>query len=208
MNLNLSTKTQIDQSFPSERKTSMRFSVVEILFLIFAFGLFCWFVIIPKNKALSTAVGRLEIAKEEQKKAESNLKSLEDSVKVLGEHQVDIANLDEALPLDSRSTKLYILFDSLAQSSGVTVGEISIVDKGETVYANNKDLENNPFKVKRNLKKFSGSIYVLGSYEQLQAFLNQLEQSGRITNVVGIEIGREQESKLSLRATIEAYSYE
>jgi Tfp pilus assembly protein PilO len=103
---------------------------------------------------------------------------------------------------------LYILLDSLTQSSGVTVGEISIVDKGEAIYANDKNLASDPYKVKRNLRKFSGSLYVLGSYDQLQTFLNQLEQSGRIINITGIEIGREQEGRLSLRATIEAYSYE
>lgn len=208
MSLNISSKIQTNSNYPPLQKKTTQFSILEVIFLFFVLALFYWFVVMPKANLLKSALSQLEIKKEEQNKAENNLKNIQESIRVLGAHQKDIIKLDEALPLDSRNTKLYILIDSLAQSSGVTIGDINIVDTGEIIYADNKELIKDPFKAKRSLKKFTGNIHVLGSYEQLQGFLNQMEESGRIINVNSIEIGREQEGVLSLRAIIEAYSYE
>ncbi len=144
MNLNLSTKTQIGQSFPSERKTSMRFSVVEILFLIFAFGLFCWFVIIPKNKALNTAVGRLEIAKEEQKKAQTTkdfvqLAEIRDTILVLKD-----GSLRSIVEISSTNFELKSADEQTAIIQGFQ-GFLNSIDFPLQILVNSRKLDIGPY---------------------------------------------------------------
>jgi Tfp pilus assembly protein PilO len=72
----------------------------------------------------------------------------------------------------------------------------------------NKERISNPYAAERSLKKVSGSIYVTGTFDQLEAFIKKVETNARIINILGLELNQAADDKLSLKCTLETYYYE
>ena len=188
--------------------SKLQFTITEVIFLLILIGLFYWFVVQPKTASVKAQNEQLSQANLEKEQIQKNLADLNKSITVLESNQTDIKYLDEALPLDSRSTKPQILVESLAASAGVTVNTVNFQPEGDVIYATDKEAAANPYAAKRSLKKLMGNIYVTGNFQQLETFLQKIEDSGRIMNIQSLDMASEQAGLLSLKLNLEAYSYE
>lgn len=188
---------------------AMQHSVFEIILLVIVAGLFYWFIVAPKQVKVNAMQNQGSSLEADFNSLEQNEKKFNQAIADMKAHKDDIADLDEALPLDNRATKLQIALGSLTQSSGMVVGDISIAYKNDGVTAGNKDLLANPYKNARKLQRMTTSLDVTGTYDQFQGLLQKLEQSGRILTITGVEIvPTQQNGLLNFKVTLEAYYYE
>jgi Tfp pilus assembly protein PilO len=93
----------------------------------------------------------------------------------------------------------------LAQSVGVTIGDITVAAKGDNDWAGDKALLADPFAATRSVQELSGTVYVLGNLDQLTAFLQKIESSGRIIDVSAVSVDPGPEGSLGLRLTVDGY---
>ncbi len=182
-----------------------RAPLFEAVLLIIVCALFTWFILLPKVSALSEKRDNLDKLKLESGKIADSLAKFQLLVKNVEDHPKEISDLDYALPLDGKITHLQSLLETLAQSVGVTIGDITVAAKGDNVWAGDKQLLANPFGSPRTLQKMNGTIYVLGNLDQLSAFLKKIENSGRIVDVSAIAVDPGPAGSLGLRLTIDAY---
>ncbi len=202
MNINFSKPAAALQG-----RTAFRNPFVEIGLLVIISLLLVWFVILPKKNQGDEKRRELTKIKEEQKLIAGKLDTLRELAKSLQSHQNEIADLDKALPLDGKSLRLNLLIDAFARSSGVTLGNINLSGKPNGVVAGDKDLLKDVFAPKRELQKLSGTVYVIGSLNQLTAFLRKLETSGRLIDVTDLSLDSGTEGNLNMKLSITAYYF-
>ncbi len=184
-----------------------RFSIVETFLLIVVIGLFSWFILLPKKAAVQTRENELKDLVNQQQSIASKVSTLKGLIAQLESHQKQVSYLDEALPLEGRTSKLQILLNSITASAGVTVGDMNIMSDSEQVFATNTDTAQESFKASRSLKKLTANVYVIGTYEQLKAFLEKVEETGRILDIVSLDLGASQDNQLDLRLVVTSYYY-
>lgn len=206
MDLNLS-KSFPKYNSPTVAAPKSRSSLEVVLLLIIAV-LFYLFLLQPKTEQLTDRKATVAKLTEDKRKAEQNKKQLESMVSQLKKHQADVVKLDEALPLDSRVSKVYLLLEDLAQKSAMTVSNLSVSGADGRVVAGNQQVIEEPYKIQRKLQKFSITMSVTGSFEQFLELLNRLETSGRILNVTSVDVIASTDTKLDFSLTMETYSYE
>lgn len=195
----------VNLSMPPEMKNYKNFLVEGVLLLI-AGVLFFWFVILPKQAEVQKRQDALTKIEAEEVKMADSLAKLQAMVKQLQTSSKEISQLDQAIPLDSKTPKFQILLEGMANSVGLTIGGISIsTTKNDNIWAGDKELLAKPFAAKRSLQKISGSIYVIGSYEQLKTFLNKLETSGRIINITSIGMDAGADNTLNLKLGFDSF---
>ncbi len=196
----------INISLPPQMQTS-RNSLFEVVLLVVACGLFSWFLIFPKKAQVAIKEANLEKYKTEQSKMASNLDNLDRLIKQLKNSSQEVKKLDDALPLNGKTINLRLLMEKLAADSGVVLGDVSVAGKSGDVVAGNTQLLQAPFAVDRTLQKLVGSVFVIGNFTQLEAFLKKVEGTGRIIQVTSAEISSAQSNALSLQLGIEAYYF-
>jgi len=126
-------------------------------------------------------------------------------IQTLNSSSNQVADLDQALPLDGNTVNLQILINSLAQSVGVAVTDVEVSGQPNTVVAGDKALLSDPYGATRTLQTLAGNLSVTGSFAQLQAFLQKLETSARLIDVTDLEMDAAAGGNLSLRLGINAY---
>jgi Tfp pilus assembly protein PilO len=117
----------------------------------------------------------------------------------------EIAELDTAMPLNDNILRAQAYIENMAQSVNVTVSSINISGNTDAVWAGNKDVLSDPFKVSRTLQKVSGSIVVSGTYDQLVAFLKKTEASGRIININTLGLEGATDGNINLILTVDLF---
>ncbi|MCL5008904.1 MAG: type 4a pilus biogenesis protein PilO [Patescibacteria group bacterium] len=212
MEINLTPKKGINlnpASYRSEHKAqSLNFSLTEVVLLLIMIGLFYWYMVMPKQASLKAAQAQITQLTTDKSNIQGQIDSLNSSIKTLSSSKSSIADMDEALPLDSRTTKLQLLVESLASQAGVSLESVSFDSDSKTVYASSKEAAANPFSQPRKLKVIGGSVAVLGSFDQVQAFLGKVEKSARVLNIQTMNLNVQDAGVMSLRLDLEAYSYE
>jgi Tfp pilus assembly protein PilO len=188
-----------------KRASSSRVPLFEVGLLIVVCGLFYWFIIMPKNSALDQKKADLAQLQDESGKIADSLDKFKALAKNVESHPKEIADLDYALPLDGKITHLQTLIETLAQSVGVTIGDITVAAKGDNDWAGDKALLADPFAATRSVQELSGTVYVLGNLDQLTAFLQKIESSGRIIDVSAVSVDPGPEGSLGLRLTVDGY---
>jgi len=189
-------------------KKSPRTSLMEIILLVVVIVLFYWFIAKPKQAEVASLDSKYSEVKAEAESVKNQVEQLKGLVQQLKSHSKDIMLLDEALPLDGKITRLNLLMNSLAASSGVTLGDLSLSSRGDYISAGNTAIINNPFAAKRSLQKTTVNLNLFGNFSQIQGFLRKLENNGRILNLTSVEIEGSQDDKLNLRLSLETYYYE
>ena len=147
-----------------------------------------WFVVNPKRIAVNAKSGQLESLKSKLGDLQQNVDALSGLVSQLGTQTQQVAQLDEALPLQGRSVELQLLLQNLAASSGLAVNDINISDDGTGVAAGNLSLLANPYGAQRSLQQMKAAVTVAGNFENLEAFMKKLETSGRILDINSFQI--------------------
>lgn len=202
MDINFPKSTNL--GLPGQMKP-YRNPLIEITLLVIVSVLLGWFLILPKRAEIAAARVQLASVESEESQTAGKLANLQKLVQTLESSQAQIKDLDQALPLDGNILKLRFLIESLAQSVGVAIGDVSIAGKGEIITSGNKALLADYFGPNRSLQKLSGSVYVVGSFDQLKAFLQKLETSGRLIDITDLTIDSGTPGSLNLRLTINSY---
>lgn len=194
----------ISMSIQSQAK-SARNPLFEAGLLIIVCVLFVWFLILPKQAETDQKSGDLAKVQAQQGQTKGQLTKLQSLIKSLPSNSQNITMLDQALPLDGNTVRLQLLIQSLAQSVGVTVGNINISGNPKGVVAGDKTLLANPFGVTRTVQTLDGSIYLIGSFNQLQALLEKFESSGRLIDVDSLAINQGSAGNLNMTVTFKTY---
>lgn len=211
MDINLSSKKGATfsggyQSGAQNRKLSFTFT--EVILLLIMIGLFYWYMVSPKQAVLAEKKAQIAKLTDDKSKIDGEINGLKDSLKVLSGNKTEIAEMDEALPMDSRTTKLQMLVNDLAAKAGVSLESAGFDEDPKKVYAADKEAIKEPFSQARSLKVIHGSVSVLGKFDQIQLFLNKIENSARILKITSMELQAQKDSVMSLVLDLEAYSYE
>ena len=193
---------------PMSTSRSANFSLTEVVLLLIMIGLFSWYMILPKQSALQAKKTQMQGLENDKGKIDGEIETLNASVKTLASNKSTVAEIDEALPFDSRTTKLQMLVQYLAGQAGVSLETVSFDEDAKKVYASNQESVKNPYAQPRNLKKISGSIAVIGTFDQIQEFIGKIEKSARVLNILSMELVLQEDNKMSLKLDLEAYSYE
>lgn len=181
--------------------------VVQIVLLLIVLVLFSWFILKPKYDQTMERRAQLKASQAQLAKIEEDQRELNRLVNELRSSPEDIALVDEALPLSGRTSKAYVLLDSLVKASGMTLDLISVDDATSLISAGDKDELNNPYQPGRSLHVISISSSVNGTMEQFRSLLQLIETNGRVLDIESVDIiGGEAETKF--RINIKAYAYE
>lgn len=196
------------KNFTIATPPAMQHTVFEIILLVIVSGLLYWFIISPKITKLNALTVRSNELSADFASLEDNERKFNKAVAEMKAHPEEIADLDEALPLDNRVTKLHLALESLTESSGMTVGDVSVAYKTDAIISGNKEQLTSPFKGTRKLQKMTTALDVTGTYDQFQGLLQKLEQSGRILTITSVEVTPTADQLLNFKITLEAFYYE
>ena len=188
-------------------KSAFRNPLAEIILLVVVGVLLFWFIVLPKKaqtQAQKLELDRIKLLSTQTSAKLAKLRELADSLKA---HQTEVTLLDKALPLDGKSLRLQLLLEALAKSAGVTVGDININGKGNAVVSGDKDLLKDIYGAQRNPQKLSGSVYVIGNFSQLKAFLQKIESSGRLIDITDLSLDAGQDGNLNMKVAINSYYF-
>lgn len=212
MAINLSPQKGINlnpAAYRSEtRVRSANFSLTEVVLLVIMIGLFSWYMVLPKQAGLKTKQAQIKQLQDSKNKIQSEIDGLNASINTLNDSKSQVTDLDEALPLDSRTTKLQMLMEAIASQAGVALESVNFDLDSKAVYATDPEAVKNPFTQPRSLKTIKGSVAVLGTYDQIQAFLEKIEHSQRLLQILTMDLNLQQDNVMSLKLDLEAFSYE
>jgi Tfp pilus assembly protein PilO len=204
--INLSTSTVTKSAMhgtPQEHKRSSLFEAIILLVVVVLFG---WFLLKPKNQSLSEQKSQADILASQAASTAEAKADLEKLVSQMRSNTADVALLDEALPLQSRLSKVEVVLEQYIRDSGLQLSNIS-VDIPETgVAAADSSLAKNQFEGKRKLQTTPFTVTASGTMQQLRAFLLLLENGGRIIDVAGVEVASQTDS-LTFRIKVKSYAY-
>ncbi len=181
--------------------------VVQIVLLLIVIVLFSWFILLPKVSKTLTSRSALKASQNQLAKIESDQRELNQLVSKLKSSPEDVALVDEALPLNDRTSKTYVLLDSLVKSSGMTSTLINADDSKDVISAGDKATLQNPYQPGRSLHTITITASISGTMEQFRNLLQLIESNGRVLDVQSVDmIGGESETKF--RLVVKAYTYE
>jgi len=201
MNVNLPKSINLNFS-PQVR--SSRNSVLEAVLLLVICGLFYWFIIAPKMTAVAEQKNYLSQTQTEKDNISGTVSDLKKMVGQLSAHTKEISALDEAMPLDAKVLRLRLLLEDLGQSVGLSVGNVNVTGNTDAPWAGDKAILENPYGVPRSVQRLSGTISAQGNYGQVVAFLNKIENSGRIININSVNIDSSADGNLNILLTLDA----
>lgn len=181
--------------------------VIQVILVLIVLVLFSWFLFRPRLATFNESRAQLKAAQNQLDTIESDQRDLDRLVKELRASKDEVAMVDEALPLNGRTSKTYMLLDNLVRSSGMSLAVISTDDTSSIISAGDKEMLANPFKSGRTLHTITISASVTGTMEQLKNLLQLMETNGRVLDVQSLQIlGGDPVTKF--RLTVKAYAYE
>ncbi len=181
--------------------------VAQTFLLLIVLFLFSWFMIKPKLSQLVEQRSQLNKAEAQLAGVKSDKKKLSTLIEDLRDASGDVAKIDEALPLNGRISKVYVMLDDYVRTSGMTLTLISADDTSKTTSAGDKSILANPYQDGRQLHTVTLTTTVSGTMEQFKNFLQLVETSSRVLEVESVEVdGGEAQTKFKI--TVKAFSYE
>ncbi len=200
----LQTKT----TMPTIKLPQNKNSLFELVLLGIIAILMFIFIVNPKRTELTQAKDNADKQKSafdatrgEQVKLDALVQSMKSDPKALAE-------LDEALPLSDRISRLRLTLEYISKSSAMSIGDISVSGGTEQVVSGDRERLADPYSVVRKLQKFDCSMTVTGSMEQFQSLLQKLENNGRILDISGIDVSSSKDNALQFKVNMSAYAYE
>lgn len=202
--MNVSLPKNINFNLSAQSK-SFRNPMIEAVLLLVACGLFYWFMIMPKNAEITKQKVTLSQAQADEKKIAGTVADLKKMVEKLSANPKEIANLEEAIPLNGNVLRFRILLEDLSQSVGLSVSTVNVTNNSDEPWAGNKALIANPFGVSRSVERLNASISVIGTYAQIVALLDKLQTNGRIINVSSVNINSSENGNISIMLNLDSY---
>ena len=185
---------------------SLRNSLAEIVALILVIVLVFWFFVKPKMVELSAVRADVKSEQAIANRVEADSAQLTKLVSKLQQSKKDVDLLDEALPLESRITRLEVLLDSLVSASGTKLATLN-VQVGDKVVSGDKGELADQFGVERKLQTYTGDLTVTGSIDEFKNLLQLIETNGRIIEITNLDLTGDS-GVPSYRLKLKAYSYD
>lgn len=202
---NVSLATPKPREFSSPRKSWG--SLFEVAVFIVLAILVYVYLVSPKQKELTDRQARLTKLTDDEKKIKAQEQAFNRLLGELKDDEQNIAQLDQLLPLDSRSSKLYVLVEYLAQSVGIQSSSIAIEENSEKIVAGNKDLLKDPYSVDRQLTPIAININAIGTFDQLNNFLRNVENSSRLLDIDNLSITQGKDNQFIFKIGLKAYAF-
>ncbi len=182
-------------------------SFFELVVIVLVGILFFIFIVRPKQNQLNTLKAQVLALSDTFNQLEIQEEQLENLVNQLEASSLEIAKLDQSLPLHARTTWVYLLLEELINSTGMSLGGLN-VDSGEkNPIAGNRALMADPYASARELKKININLSVTGTFAQFEALLKKIENSGRLMDVKALNISQATGDILDYRLNMETYYY-
>lgn len=185
--------------------------VVQIVLLLIILALFSWFVLRPKINQTMERRAEIKNAQLQLSKIEADQADLNRLLNDLNQATDKVAAIDEALPLEGRVSKLYLMIDSYVRASGMSLALVSADNSTDIVAAGDKDALQNPYMPGRTLYTTTLTSSVTGTMEQFKNLLELIETSSRVLDVSSVEItssGSDDGAGAKFAITVKAYAYE
>ena len=205
MEINLAKLSERPEQIPNLLKN--RGTLLEFWILIIISVIFTWFVVLPKYHQLVSAKAEVETLTQESNKIAEQQAKLKAFISQLDTNSKELTILDEAFPLHPRTTWLYLLIENLANTTGVTLADLSVTNEKEGVVAADSSLIDKPFSLTRSVKKTIVNLQITGGMSQFVAFLSKLESSGRLMDIKSLDIKSSSDNLLDFSLTLEAYYF-
>lgn len=189
------------------KSSQMRNPVLQAVLIVILVVLFGWFVVLPKNKQVSEKSTQLDAMQTQVKNLEADLETVNRLVADLQTSEDNIKLVDEALPLSNRPTKIALLLEEYARSSGMQVAQINVGNEDMVTVAGDKAVLEKPYDASRALTTTNVTVTVGGSIEQFKNFLTLLETSGRIIDVESFSVSSS-EGSIRYNLKLLTYAYE
>jgi Tfp pilus assembly protein PilO len=208
MNINI-PKTPINLSTgPIKRPQNFSNTSFEIVLLIIVGVLLYFFIVSPKQQELQAKKDSVTQLTDQKNKLERENKAVQKALDDMKKSKTGIAKLDEALPLDGRPSKIYLLLDDIMIQSGMTVKSMDFPDATGDIVAGNSTRVEKPFTGQRKLHEVTINLTVTGSFDQYLGVLKRLETSGRLFNIQNVEITSTGDTDVEFVMTLITYFYE
>lgn len=166
-----------------------------------------WFLVWPKYVLVRSKSADLDQLKADQQVFGQQQENLDKLVEQLHSSNQDVSLLDEALPLDNRLSKVYVLVETFARSAGLNLVNVN-ADTGDSLsIAGNTQNKDATFAKQRTLFTSLISLNLNGSYDQFVTFLGFVEQSSRIIDVDSVDIAPGENSQLVFHVKLKSYFY-
>ncbi len=191
----------------TSKATGKSHTAFEAILFLVVIGLFYWFIISPKQDSIKAIEVQYDHLKQQEALIQKSKKDLNQALSDLKNHPQEISQMDEALPLDNRVSKLYIALSSLTEGSGMTVGNINISYGGAAPMAGDKSVLTDPYGQKRSVQKLTTTLTISGTFDQFQALLEKLQNSGRIINMNSLNVASNQGGIYDFSVNLEAYYF-
>jgi len=200
-------------SFTSSASIKTPSTLVELGAVIVAIILVFWFFVRPKLANVNDQ--KTAIAQQQQifNSVETDRQQMLKLVSDLKNQQGDVALVDEALPLDTRITRIQVLIDGLVSASGMQEHSINFSASDKLIAAGNpveipqpSESAGKQYSVTRSLDTINFDLAVSGSVDQLKQLLNLVETNGRVIDITDISINSNQ-GTVTYMLKLKTYSY-
>lgn len=180
--------------------------ITQSILMLLVIVLFGWFILQPKFANTKEQQSELDTFEAQQASLEADREELNRLISKLESSSDEVKLLDEAIPLHTRSTEVSVLIEGYARSSGMTVSQLNVEGLDKTISAGNKEVLEDPFGQTRQLVTADAQVIVGGNIEQFRNFLQLLETSGRLADIINMEVSSAEEG-LVFNLRVKTYAY-
>ncbi len=191
--------------------TGNKTSIGEVVLLVIFIGIIYWYLIKPKYtdyNARKTELASVQADLQKLNETKDQIQKLYSELQ-REENKVAISLLDEAVPIESRTTRVYILMDGLVKNSGMTVGSMSVEPLTSLSSPGYTDIKRSPFDADRKVATSTISLTLTGTMDQFVSFLKILENNPRLFDVTSLDIagGGAQDAQIAFKLVVSSFAY-
>jgi len=183
--------------------------ILQTSLLVVIAALVFWFLLLPKQSAVSAQRTELSDLKDTEESTAAMLTKLNNLVQVLDRSQDQVSKLDSLLPLDSRPTKIQVMLQRYVETSGMGLANINVDYPAEEsiIAAGDPELLKDPFSGARTRRIASVTLQITGQMNQFEALLKNIETGSRLFDIKSIDIKGQEDGGLAIRLNLETYFY-
>ena len=196
-----------NQLVPVTSRTSFTGSVFEVIFLIIVIIVAYFYLVSPKQTQFSDLKNKLTDVKKRQESIKSQKIAFDKLVQDLEDETEGVEALDQTLPIDSKPSKIYVLLENLMQRQGLTTGSVSVDADSQQIVAGHTETGGQALDSEHKVQPVPLTVSATGTIDQLNGFLQFVETSTRLLEVVSLDVNQGQADQLVFRIGMRAYFY-
>ncbi|GEM_PF-1201410 len=195
------------KSFSPQSVSKSQATVFELVIMIVVLAVGYPYLVAPKVKEYRDTKDKLVAVTKDSESFENTKRDLENLKKKLADpkNKKNIAVLSEALPLQTRITRTYILMEDMVKKSALSLGNLVVDQTADIGGVNVKSTS--PYAAARKLSTVNLNVSVTGTMEQFRGFLTILENDNRVLDIQNLEIAPVKEDTLSFHMQVKTYLY-